>query len=437
MFVGALVLCRDADRLRRSGRARETEAVADGADAITGSPTPVYASPSSDTATSVAVRNGMTLTLHASLTWNTGTNGEELVLKGSTSETLTFVQGFIPDDGFGTSTQLGPKSFQLVFDNASDIDTVVSGEPFYLELTTHAASGRPPVVRADPRRRSPLSLTGTSTTRLTLGPAITPTLVTTSPDGVMFRGTATTTARPQSLTVTAGSPPTLVQDSARAWHFDWDFSHYESAVTGAATVTAKAKFGATTSTRTGTIAVRVGQGRARARREPGRHLRLPDVRLHRARLPAHAPREHDRLRRVRSVPARAHVHRRGRVPRPIDEGPLQQRERTDSRRMSLDVTRRHPLARRDRALLDRVPPRPRSPCVPPRAASTTAGSRRMPASRRRANEHLVAGAAGTASAAQPPAGAPAAAKIADGGGCNAYGWWSTPDGNCNAYGCWR
>jgi hypothetical protein len=49
---------------------------------------------------------------------------------------------------------------------------------------------------------------------------------------------------------------------------------------------------------------------------------------------------------------------------------------------------------------------------------------------------VVVGAAGTASAAQPPAGsAPAAASIADGGGCNAYGCWSTPDGSCNAYGC--
>ncbi|HVY46874.1 MAG TPA: hypothetical protein VHB21_13395 [Minicystis sp.] len=235
------------------------DGAADGTDALTaGSTTPVFAAPTDDYATSVVVKNGMTLTMHATLAWHTGTSGLELVLKGSTSRDITFVQGFIPDDAFGTATQLGPRSFELVFDSASDIDTVLSGSPFYLELNTHTTT-RDEVWSAQlvvaPRLVPPA---GSSTTRLALGPAVTPTLVSDNPEGIHYRGTVTTTVKPQWLTVTAGSPPSLVKDAPHAWHFDWDFSHFESAAVSG-TVQAKAKFGASTSTRSGTIEIRLAK----------------------------------------------------------------------------------------------------------------------------------------------------------------------------------
>jgi hypothetical protein len=226
--------------------------------ALTGSPTPVFASPADDTVSSVAVKNGMTLTMHATLAWHAASSGLQLVVRGSTSQDLTFVQGFIPDDAFGTATQLGPRSFELVFDNPSDIDTVISGSPFYLELTTHSASGDnawSAQLMASPRLIPSATQT---TTRLTLGQAIQPTLVTSTPEGVVFRGTATTTIKPQSLTVTAVSPPVVTQDAPHAFHFDWDFSHFESAAPGG-NVEVKAKFGASTSTRDGTIAIRFSE----------------------------------------------------------------------------------------------------------------------------------------------------------------------------------
>ena len=222
-----------------------------------GSGTPVYATTASDEATSVSVHNGMTLTMHADLTWAkaTGTAPNNLVLRGSTSQNLSFVQGFIPDDSFGTATQLGPRSFELVFDNPSDIDTVVSGVPFFLELTAGAGTEYVAEIDIAPR----LILSGTTTTRLALGSAITPVYVSDNPDGIHFRGTATTTSAPKSLTVSAAVDPTLTKDAAHAWHFDWLYGDFVTAAASTDLVVAKATFGASTSTREGTIEVRVSK----------------------------------------------------------------------------------------------------------------------------------------------------------------------------------
>jgi hypothetical protein len=226
-------------------------------DLAAGSTQPIFGSLADDNATSLAVKNGMTLTLQASLAWHMGSAGEEVILKGSTSRDMTFVQGFIPDDAFGTATQLSTRSFQLVLDNPSDINTAISGSPFYLELTTHSSTG-------DEHWSAQVVLTprlvpaaGSTTSRLTLGSAVTPVVVNDNPDGVHFRGTVTTTATPQSMVVSSDSTPALVQDSPRTWHFDWDFDHFESAVSRP--VQAQAKFGATTSTRSGTLEVRLSK----------------------------------------------------------------------------------------------------------------------------------------------------------------------------------
>src|SRR5262249_54129257 len=93
-------------------------------DALT-TTTPIFAKPADDAATSVSVKNGMTFTLHASLAWKTE-QSLELILNGSTSQDIVSVQGFIPDDAFGTATQTSKRAFKLVFDSASDIDTVIS-----------------------------------------------------------------------------------------------------------------------------------------------------------------------------------------------------------------------------------------------------------------------------------------------------------------------
>jgi hypothetical protein len=221
---------------------------------------PVYATQTDDGATSLAVKNGVTLTLHAQLAWATASSGETLVLRGSTSETLTSVQGFIPDDGFGTPTQLGAKSFQLVYDNPSDINTIISGEPFYLILGTHSTTAGDRTWSAQLYVAPRLVSTDVSpTTRLALGSAITPTAVSTNPQGVVFRGTLTTTVAPQSISLTTGSGlATLVQDAPHAWHADWDFSAFESVAAGGA-VSASAKFGATTSKRSGVVEIRVAR----------------------------------------------------------------------------------------------------------------------------------------------------------------------------------
>jgi hypothetical protein len=216
------------------------------------SPTPVYASPTDDAATSVAVKNGMTLTLHASLAWG---RGPTLVLRGSTGQDLSDVRGFIPDDAFGTATQLGPRSFEIVYDNASDIDTVLSGDPFYVILTTTKSVTFSAQVFVAER----VVASDTTTNRLAIGSAITPTAVTTNPNGLVYRGTLTTTIAPQSIGLTTSSGiATLAQDAPHAWHADWSFSAFESVGVGGA-ITATANFGATTSTRNGTVEVRVGR----------------------------------------------------------------------------------------------------------------------------------------------------------------------------------
>jgi hypothetical protein len=223
-----------------------------------GSATPVFTKPAGDYASTVKVSNGMTLTLHTELAWRAGAV-EQLVLKGTTSQDITFVQGFIPDDKFGDVTQLGKRSFELVFSNASDFDTVIAGMPFYLVLTTHTATGDHPFVAqfyVSPRLVAPA---GSSSARLALGPAITPIYVTDNPIGIRFRGTVTATAAAQSLTVTAAASPTLTQDGPRAWHFDWLYDGFATSAQSGAPVVAKGKFGATTSTRTGTIEIRLAQ----------------------------------------------------------------------------------------------------------------------------------------------------------------------------------
>ena len=206
----------------------------------------------------VQVKNGLSLTLNTELTWRTGASGKELVLHGSTSQNIVGVWGFIPDDGFGTPTQLGPRSFELAYSDASDLDTILSGERFFLRLQVTTTSGTHDYSAALGVVPQLVAVTGGATsTRLAFGAAITPEVVSDNPNGIHYRGTVTTTAIPQWLTVTAGAAPTLTQDGPHAWHFDWLYDGFAAAAQSGTVVEAKAKFGATTSTRDARIAVRL------------------------------------------------------------------------------------------------------------------------------------------------------------------------------------
>jgi hypothetical protein len=222
------------------------------AQAAAGSSTPVVVVPG-DGAATAHVHNGITLTLDTELTWR----GGELVLRGSTSQNISSVWGFIPDDSFGTPTQLGPRSFEIAYSSLSDLDTILGGERFFIKLETttgdvHYAAA----VGVQPHLMAVAG--GATTSRLVLGTPITPEPVADNPDGIHYRGTVTTTAVPQWLTVTSGgTSPTLTQDGPHAWHFDWLFDAFIAAAQSSTHVEAKAKFGATTSTRDARIAVRL------------------------------------------------------------------------------------------------------------------------------------------------------------------------------------
>lgn len=221
-------------------------------EATVGSGTPVVAVPST-TASTVSVKNGLTVTFNTELTWRAG----QLVLTGSTNADITFVSGFIPDDGFGTATQLGKRSFELAYSSLSDLDTILSGARFWVELGVTQSGGSHEyavLVTVAPRL---VPKTTTTTTRLVLGGPITPVYVSDNPNGIHYRGTLTSTQVPNSIGVTAAVNPTLTQDGPHAWHFDWLFDGFLASSQSTVPVEAKAKFGATTSTRDARIAARL------------------------------------------------------------------------------------------------------------------------------------------------------------------------------------
>jgi hypothetical protein len=253
-LLAALVVC--------GPLACASEAPGDGIDGesqaeAVGTATPVVVTPS-DTAATVSVTNGLKVTLNTELVWRAAGASKELVLHGSTSQDITEVFGFIPDDSFGTPAQLGPRSFELTYSDASDIDTILSGARFWVELVTKTTAGSHQYAALVKLRPQLVAVTGGATsTRLAFGAKITPEPVGDNPDGIHYRGTVTTTAVPQSLTVTAGANPTLTQDAPHAWHFDWLFDSFVAAAQSTVPVESKGKFGATTSTRDARIAVRL------------------------------------------------------------------------------------------------------------------------------------------------------------------------------------
>ena len=237
-----------------SDSAGEQEGIGADSQADTGTSTPVVVVPTlADT--SVSVRNGVTLTMKTELVWRGTSPSKVLVLHGSTSQDLVSVSGFIPDDGFGTPAQIGPRTFELTYDNASDIDTILSGERFFIEFETSTVSGDHSF--AAMFTVQPALIVGAGTTRLQMGSAIIPYVVSDNPEGIHYRGTVTTTAVPQTLSVTAAVNPVLTQDAPHAWHFDWHFSDFETSAQSSTPVEAKGKFGATTSTRDGTVSIRL------------------------------------------------------------------------------------------------------------------------------------------------------------------------------------
>jgi hypothetical protein len=70
-----------------------------------------------------------------------------VTIRGRTSRTLTFAQAWVPDDAFGETTLVGPRSFEVRLRGGHEINSILSGLPLFVAL--EVASG--PHARYDAR----------------------------------------------------------------------------------------------------------------------------------------------------------------------------------------------------------------------------------------------------------------------------------------------
>lgn len=184
-----------------------------------------------DTATGErsATVQGFTITMNAHAIVGASGGVQTVVMKGTASRTITNVFSYVPDDGFGTATLTGTKTFEILLDEPHEINTLLSGMPILVVIDTLTGAVRhfdaqvtlqPRFARFD------------GTTRIIVDPVIRPVYVADPVDNLRYRGRFTTTSSHTSPEVTAfdaGDPVTITQRGPLETTFDWQFPAFSLA----------------------------------------------------------------------------------------------------------------------------------------------------------------------------------------------------------------
>ncbi len=171
------------------------------------------------------------------------------VLEGRASKDLKEVFSFVPDDAYGATRVTSARKFEVVLDDASEINTMLSGLPLYVRVTPKTGEPAFAGVWMAPRLAR---VSGSS--RLHVQEAIAPVWVA---GELVYRARVTASAPYAALVVaTTAAPsdraaPAIVAEATRQWKLDWVFDRMIHVAGGTVTFTGTSATGTTVSKRAG------------------------------------------------------------------------------------------------------------------------------------------------------------------------------------------
>jgi hypothetical protein len=203
---------------------------------------------------------GMSLWVDPTAKTTRGAGGLRLTVRFRTSVSLASAASWVPDDGFGSARLVSPRVVEVDLRDGHEINTMLSGLPLFVHLTT-AGTPRDYDVRLDLAPR----LTGFAGSSLVrVGAELRPVYVTHPTSTLRYRGAVTKTGATAMGTEIGGAPmPGLfpLGIGTGAFGFDWEYPRMEPAIgaPGAALFRATTKGSVTQKTAGISVAVtRVG-----------------------------------------------------------------------------------------------------------------------------------------------------------------------------------
>lgn len=139
-----------------------------------------------------------------------------VTIKARTSSNISSVSSSVPDDAFGRTTQIGPRSFEITLRDGHEINTILSGLPLFVNLK--------------------LSNGKTYGAKLSLSAKLSPSAGPVSVEpyarpiyhrdsaNLRYRGYATTSATGLVMSSRGGTAPWLGLPTASRHPFDWEYS---------------------------------------------------------------------------------------------------------------------------------------------------------------------------------------------------------------------
>ncbi len=149
-----------------------------------------------------------------------GQTGSRLIIEGRASRDLADAMSWIPDDAFGEVVMNTKRKFQVVFDEPHELNTVLSGSPVFLSLTSTTGTPRNYNVRfaVEPRFAE---FKGSSA--IFVRDAVLPIFVRDGATNLRFRGLATVNGTSTGFSVSNDddSEPTILREDDTRYTFDW------------------------------------------------------------------------------------------------------------------------------------------------------------------------------------------------------------------------
>ena len=153
-----------------------------------------------------------------------GPGGQPRVtLQGRTSRDLASAHSWVPDDGFGTSSVVSARKFEVVLDDGHEINTLLSGLPIHVSLETKTGSVKSYTARM---RLVPRLARFSGSSALHPSTVVDPIYVRDPNDTLRYRGTLRSDKPLTALSVLAGEAggdAVTTSLGPTDWKFDWTY----------------------------------------------------------------------------------------------------------------------------------------------------------------------------------------------------------------------
>ncbi|RKH57941.1 hypothetical protein D7W81_30100 [Corallococcus aberystwythensis] len=149
-----------------------------------------------------------------------------LVIRATANRYLADVLSFVPDDAFGDANIISERRFEIVLHEGHELNTMLSGLPLFVKVTTNTGTPRSYTARIVVAPRF-FDFRGSS--GIWIDEAVTPRYVVQGNDNLLYRGHASVSGYTDWLTVTApdGIPSVYGRPN---YKLDWTYTKLHEAI---------------------------------------------------------------------------------------------------------------------------------------------------------------------------------------------------------------